>query len=100
MRWSQNDRKELGQVTRRLRQLKRKMLLKEVQQPETTVDSFRELILNITHTDHGSTIRHNSISSLVHCNHGVEYGHRYYDTRDDVGEEGSSSSMSMDLDES
>jgi hypothetical protein len=43
-KYSRNDRQELTGLARNLRRAKRQMFLKEVEAPQTSVESFRELV--------------------------------------------------------
>ena len=46
--YTRNEREELAKMARKLRRMKRQMLLKQVETPHSTVDSFRELLIRIT----------------------------------------------------
>jgi len=46
--YSDQEREELQEMTRKLRQAKRKLLLKHVEQPSSSVDKFREIILGLS----------------------------------------------------
>jgi uncharacterized protein YktB (UPF0637 family) len=43
--YSEKERQELGQLARKLRRVKRKMFLKQLEQPKTPVDLLRELLM-------------------------------------------------------
>jgi hypothetical protein len=53
---SQQQREELNKVYKQLRRLKRKLFLKAVEKPETSVDKFRHLMLRFAvENNDGST---------------------------------------------
>jgi uncharacterized protein YktB (UPF0637 family) len=43
--YSEKERQELSQLARKLRRVKRKMFLKQLEQPKTPVDLLRELLM-------------------------------------------------------
>ena len=51
-KYNDDDRKELTNAARRLRRLKRQLLLQQVHEPESPLESFRDLIMHITAPDH------------------------------------------------
>ena len=69
--YNDDERRELTNVALSLRRLKRQLLLRQVQDPESPVDCFRDLILHITAPDHvpstksdGVFIRHDRAGSI------------------------------------
>jgi len=48
VQYSLEDREEVRKITRKLRQAKRKLLLKCAEQPATSVDKFREIFLGLS----------------------------------------------------
>ena len=69
--YSDQEREGLKEMTRKLRQAKRKLLLKRVEQPVSSVDKFRELLLGLSvdamEEDDGSSTN----SFRVHSNNSL-----------------------------
>jgi hypothetical protein len=50
-RYTRKERKELCEITRSLRRVKRQLLLKEAEQPQNQVDNLRDLLIRVASTE-------------------------------------------------
>lgn len=62
--YSRQDRQELAAMARRLHKIKRRMLLKSVNQPASPVDNLRNMLLQVALDDTASVSSFESSSSF------------------------------------